>query len=476
MNAEAVPKTQKTLFGHPIGLYILFFTEMWERFSFYGMRSLLKLYMVNYLFVTSRQFLQGGKARIIGDPSLIVGWDFIHKYLLRGEMNAGANASVLYGWYGSLVYLTPLLGGYLADRYWGQRKAVYIGGMLMAIGQFALVSDNLFFFGLLFLILGNGAFKPNISTQVGSLYPPGDPRRDGAFTIFYMGINIGFILCSFICASLAAVKGWRYGFASAGVGMITGLVIYTLGGKYLVKDRLTIKKSEEKKSVAIVKKQPLTSNEWKCVRALLGLVVINIVFWATYEQQGNIVQTWADTKIAWPTILGFKIPSTWFQMFNAWFIILLAPFLDMFWRWQAKKGKESSSVVKMATGCITLAIGFVVIAIGAHSLGTDQGSFFWLIVVSFFITVAELYLSPIGLSLVTKVSPVRIVSMMMGIWFLGNSGGLFLNGYIGILYEKAILTPTQFFLLCAAMVTVAGIAIATFQGPLKNAMDSGKHH
>src|ERR1700722_1876299 len=227
---EAVPSIpeQPTLFGHPVGLFVLFFTEMWERFSYYGMRGLLKLYMVNYLLVASRQVLQGGTMRAPGNPANVWGWEAI-QHLINSDPSTppGAYASVIYGWYTGLVYLTPLVGGYIADRYWGQRKTVFLGGALMAIGHFMMAFQNWFFFALLFLIIGNGAFKPNISTQVGNLYEQGDPRRDGAFTIFYMGINLGAFICMFVCGTLASTYGWHWGFGAAGVGMILGLIVYT---------------------------------------------------------------------------------------------------------------------------------------------------------------------------------------------------------------------------------------------------------
>jgi POT family proton-dependent oligopeptide transporter len=389
-----VPMTEfEKRFRHPPGLFILFFTEMWERFSYYGMRGLLKLYMVNYLFITLRQTLQGGKFDGTGSPDLVAGWSFVRTLLpapgnvaecvaeKAKELTAadatmaieqatkiaeqtcavGAGASYLYGAYTALVYLTPLLGGIVADRLFGQRRTVVVGGVLMAIGHFIMAFEGWFFIALLFLIVGNGAFKPNISTQVGNLYGKNDGRRDGAFTIFYMGINLGAFICNLVCGTLAALYGWHYGFGAAGVGMCIGLVIYIAGQKYLAPDNMMKAKAsaeskETKKAAAPEEKHPLTTEEWKRVGALVALCALNVVFWAVYEQQGNTMQTWADTKTVWPTILGFQIPSTWFQSFNPFFIFLLAPVLDMFWAWQQKRGKEPTSVTKMAIGCILLGL------------------------------------------------------------------------------------------------------------------------
>jgi POT family proton-dependent oligopeptide transporter len=466
--------SNKTLFGHPIGLYFLFFTEMWERFSYYGMRGLLKLYMVNYLFVASRQVFQGKTdAMGTGDPNTVLGWSWIRN-LIDSDPSApvGAYASVIYGWYTGLVYLTPLLGGYIADRYWGQRKAVYVGGLLMAIGQFLMTQDNLFFIALLFLVLGNGAFKPNISTQVGNLYPPGDSRRDGAFTIFYMGINLGAFISNLVCGTLAVTKGWHWGFGAAGVGMLCGLVVYTIGQKYLAPDNRMVTKAAAQAEHKPEEKKPLDASEKKRVYALIGLCLLNVVFWAVYEQQGNTMQTWADERTVWPTVFGKTIPSTWFQSCNPMFIFLLAPFLDIFWGWQSRKGKEPSSVSKMAIGAIILGLSFIVMVIGAQSIGTEKGSWFWPVFCTLLLTVGELYLSPVGLSLVTKMAPVRIVSLMMGMWFLSSFLGNILSGYIGLLYEKKICTAPQFFLVLTALGIGTGLAIWAFSKPLKRAMGS----
>jgi POT family proton-dependent oligopeptide transporter len=490
------PPSNKTFMGHPVGLFVLFFTEMWERFSYYGMRGLLKLYMVNYLFITVRQSLQGKAYDTQGNPDEVLGWRFIKSLLPSvdpaqiqqcvGEKvklvmaeNVGMAESVardvatqtctmeptasdLYGWYTALVYLTPVFGGLIADRYLGQRKSVYVGAIIMALGQFVLFgSDNLFFIGLLLIIIGNGFFKPNIATQVGNLYPPGDSRRDGAFTIFYMGVNLGAFICNFICGTLAAVYGWRYGFLSAGIGMCIGLLVQMVGKNYLAPD--TLKKPEPGVKVQ-APKQPLTSDEWRRVWALVALCVLNIVFWAVYEQQGNTMQTWADEKATWPSWAS----STWFQSANPFFIFIFAPFLDRFWVWQNKKGSEPSSVAKMAIGCIILGLSFIVMVIGARLVGDGKGSLFWPVFCTLLLTIGELYLSPVGLSLVTKVAPVRIVSLMMGVWYLSSAFGNKLSGSIGRLYTT--MSKENFFLMLMVMGVASGIAIALFNKPLKKAM------
>jgi proton-dependent oligopeptide transporter, POT family len=453
-------------FKHPPGLVVLFFAEMWERFSYYGMRGLLKLYMANYLFVTAREALQGCRQLstpcqlVAGNPDSVFLWPLIRGLLPNNPQEA---ASLLYGTYTALVYLTPFFGGIVADRWLGQRKTVVVGGVLMALGHFVMAIENSFFLALLLLIVGNGAFKPNVSTQVGSLYAAGDPRRDGAYTIYYMGINLGAFICNFICGTLAVIYGWHFGFAAAGVGMLLGLSVYIAGQKYLAPDQLA-----QRREAGKTESPPLDAGERQRVLALITLCALNVVFWAVYEQQGNTMQSWADERTVWPSLLGFQVPSTWFQSFNPLMIILMAPVLDWFWRWQQRRGTEPSSVTKMAIGCVLLGVSFIVMIVGAQSIGGDKGSPFWPLFCTALLTIGELYLSPIGLSLVTKVSPARIVSMMMGIWFLSSFLGNFLSGLIGVLYTR--WSAEAFFILLTALGIGAGFAIWLFNRPLRAAM------
>jgi len=420
--------------------------------------------------VELREQLQGCRqadppcALVAGDPDSVALWPAIQHWLPASPAEA---ASMLYGTYTALVYLTPLFGGILADRALGPRRTVVIGGVLMALGHFVMAAENAFFLALALLVLGNGAFKPNISTQVGGLYPPGDPRRDGAFTIFYMGINLGAFICNFICGTLAAIYGWRYGFSAAGVGMVIGLAVYLWGQRFLPIDA--------RRPGAVTRsgaREPFTRNEWTRVGGLIGLCALNVVFWAVYEQQGNTMQTWADERTVWPVIAGFQVPSTWFQSFNPLCIIVLAPILDVFWRHQARRGSEPSSVSKMAIGCVILGLSFVVMVVGARLVGDERGSLFWPLACTLLLTIGELYLSPIGLSLVTKVSPARIVSMMMGIWFIAMFLGNFLSGYIGVFYTR---WPREaFFGFLTALGLGAGLAIRAFNRPLQKAVgDAG---
>jgi len=442
------PDARKTFLGHPVGLFVLFFTEMWERMSYYGMRALLVLYMTKYLFV---------------DPArshATLGYDALHRLieLAFGPQNVQQLASQVYGIYTGLVYLTPFFGGLLADTLLGQRKTVYVGGVLMMIGHFLMAVESLFFLALFFLILGNGCFKPNISTQVGRLYGAEDHRRDGAFTIFYMGINLGAFIAPFVCGTLGQRLGWHYGFMAAGVGMGAGLVVYYFGQRYLAPDTRGT-------DAAAAAHAPLLPEERLGIWALVILCALNVVFWAVYEQQGNTMQLWADGRTDWH-FFGLDLPSTWYQSFNPFMIFVFAPLLNLAWGWLSKRGREPTTVVKMATGCLLLGAGYVVMIGAALAVppGT-HGSLLWLVGATFTFTIGELYLSPIGLSLVTKVAPKRYVSRLMGMWFLSAFLGNYLSGFLGTFYS--VLEGNVFFALLAVLAATTGIIMWLFNRPIQ---------
>src|SRR5271170_2775881 len=303
--------------GHPPALPYLFATEMWERFSFYGMRALLVLYMVKYV-------LQPEMAgTVIGLGPLRHGLEVVF-----GPLDVQPLASQVYGLYSGLVYLTPVLGGFLADRVLGQRRTVIIGASLMAVGHFMMAVEQLLLFALLALILGNGAFKPNISTQVGGLYAPGDHRRDRAYSIFYVGINVGAFLAPLVCGTLGEKAGWHYGFAAAGVGMLIGLTIYLYALPLLPADEL------QKAKAAPARRTRLGRQEWRSIAAILVLFVPTTLFWATYEQGGNTIVLWADANTDRAVnLFGLvaEIPTTWFLAFNPFMIFAFTPFVVALW-------------------------------------------------------------------------------------------------------------------------------------------------
>ena len=479
---------------HPKGLFVLFFAEMWERMSYYGMRALLVLYMTQYLLVDPERF-----QRVIGLGTL------------KGMLETGYGtaldiqpySSKIYGLYTGLVYLSPFFGGILADRVWGKKKSVYVGAVLMAIGHFLMAFENLFIPALLFLIFGNGAFKPNISTQVGNLYKEGDPKKDGAFTLFYMGINLGAFYSPFLCRDLAIwvcgllgktdpASAWHLGFTIAGIGMILGTLVYHFNRDSLPVETVTLE-PEEKRSGVFWKTIGgfvfmmlgfvgflMLSTGWEAliialvgvgvtysiyqikdqldrskVAALVILCIGTIAFWAIFEQQGNTLELWADSKADWAA-LGTE--STTYQSFNPAFIFIFAPILDFFWAMRARKGKKSSSVRKMAVGCFLAGLAFLALIIGNQFITMEKSlmNMLWLTIATLIFTLGELYLSPIGLSFVTKVAPPRFLSMMMGMWFLSSFVGNYLAGSLGALYSQ--MSNNAFFMIFA----VLGIGVGFF--------------
>jgi POT family proton-dependent oligopeptide transporter len=439
------------LFGQPRGLSYLFATEMWERFSYYGMRSLLVLYMVKYLFLP-------------GQVESVLGFATMKRVLeaLFGPLDVQPLASQVYGSYTALVYLTPIFGGLLADRVLGQRRTVILGAALMAVGHFMMAFQPLFLFALFTLILGNGAFKPNISTQVGGLYAPGDPRRDRAYSIFYVGINLGAFFAPLVCGTLGEEVGWHYGFAAAGVGMLIGLCIYLYASRHLPPDELT------KARAAPAEKQNLSSEEWRSIGALLVLCVLVTFFWATYEQQGNTVTLWAsDYTNRSFDIFGWRgeIPATMFLALNPFMIFAFTPFIVALWMRQARRGSEPSTLTKMALGCFGVALANLVMVAAAYEAGADgKASWLWLFLYFAIVTTGELYISPIGLSLVSKIAPVRMLSLIMGIWLATSFTGNFIAGWLGSFWSG--MDKAHFFLMIAAIATAAGAGIQAFNRPL----------
>jgi POT family proton-dependent oligopeptide transporter len=444
---------QAGLFGHPRGLTFLFATEMWERFSYYGMRALLVLYMVKYLFAPERM------EHVIGFAAFKAALEFV-----SGPLDVQPLSSQVYGLYTGLVYLTPILGGILADRVLGQRRMVVIGAALMAIGHFMMAFEPLFLLALVVLILGNGAFKPNISTQVGALYAPGDPRRDRAFSIFYVGINLGAFLAPLICGTLGEEIGWHAGFAAAGVGMTIGLAIYLYAARMLPPD-------ERSRTLAAGETQPFGRDERRAMGALVLLALPVTFFWATYEQQGNTIVLWADgftNRTVDLLVWSGQIPVTWFQAFNPFMLFAFTPFEVALGRRQAAQGREPSSVAKMAYGCFGVALANLIMVAAALAAGGGKASWLWLAAYFVVVTVGELYLSPTSLSLVTKVAPARAVSMMMGVWLATSFTGNLVAGYLGSLWSGMAKAP--FFAMIAIIAALAGAVVLVFVRPLKPAL------
>ena len=498
----AIGANDTRFFGHPIGLSNLFFTELFERASYYGMRALLILFM-------TAETINGGLGYDVGTSALV------------------------YGLYTSLVYLANLPGGWIADRLLGQRRSVLLGGILISAGHFTMAfpATATFYGGLGLIILGTGMLKPNISVMVGQLYGADDVRRDAGFTIFYMGINIGAFAAPLVCGALAVNYGWHYGFAAAGVGMALGVIVYLLTGKQLGDvGRLSAEAETEKMaSLSLFWKGlvgtvvfigaiaglmaagmiPATAGViqgiyivilfaiviglfgWLFTRSywtegerkrlyMIGLLFVGYaIFLAAFEQAGSSLNLFAQQStdrglaswLQWIPGLenGTLVPAAWFQSLNAFFIFTIAPFVAMIWVALGRRGKDPSTASKFGMGLVLLGLGFVTM-IGAGLVSADggQASPWWLVLTYLFHTLGELTLSPVGLSATTKLAPARVSSLMMGVWFLGASVGNFIAGSIAGFYDK--LELPSFMGLVAAISIIAGVGFFFLAGPMKRMM------
>lgn len=451
---------EKELFGHPIGLYILFLTEMWERFSYYGMRGILVLYLT---------------AKTVGEnPGL--GW-------------LDAEALSLYGWYTMLVYVASIPGGIIADKIIGQKRAVMIGGLLLVAGHGILSIEQMwaFYSGLGLIVSGVGMLKPNISTLVGGLYRQGDERRDKGFSIFYIGINVGAALASLVVAFIADLYGWHAGFGLAAIGMVLGQAVYMVGQKYLVHvgNKPKPQKEENTSDVSIgqlfknllTTRVPLFVTATLCVLSVYWAVfksisyglffiflsvvvgfmitiyhdlksrverdrylvlllsfIIVIVFWGAFEQAGGLMNLYANNRTD-RMLLGYEIPAAVFQFFNPFYIIIFAVPVANFWMWWKYRGKEASSLFKMANGVIIMGLGFVFMVFASMQYETlGKSAMYWLALAYLFHTLGELCASPVALSFITKLAPVRYGALMMGVYFAATGLG---NKVAGIIGESA---------------------------------------
>jgi proton-dependent oligopeptide transporter, POT family len=432
--------------GHPRGLAVLFATETWERFSYFGNAALVVLYMVKYL-------LDPGRVEtVLGFAAVKAALEF-----LFGKLEPQPLASQLFGFYTGLAYFTPILGGLIADRLLGQRRTVIIGGVLMAIGHFMMAFETLFLPALLALILGIGAFKPNISAQVGALYPPGDHRRDRAYSIFYVGINIGAFAAPLVCGALAVQYGWHYGFGAAGLGMLVSLGIYLYGTRDLPADELP------RATATVGDKKPLDRDERRAVLALIGICALVTFFWAAYDQQGNTIVLWAEDFTDRSIDLEFwqgEIPSPWFLALNPLMIFVLTPLIVRRWARQGQRGTEPPPVSKMAFGCLCVALANLVM-VAAASTAVGKASALWLVGYFLLATIGELHLAPVGLALISRLAPARMLSLMMGVWFAATLPADILAGFLGGFWST--MPKPNFFLLIAAVAGFASVAMWIFQ-------------
>ncbi len=436
-----VAVAEKQWLGHPRGLATLFFTEMWERYSYYGMRALLFLYMVGS----------------VQQPGL--GFD---------ERRAGS----IYGWYTFSVWATGILGGLVADWWLGHYRSVLVGGIIIATGHFSMAVPRLpfFFAGLVLIVIGTGLLKPNVSTIVGTLYRRDDPRRDAGFSLFYTGINIGAFFAPFVTGYLGQKVNWHLGFAAAGVGMVFGVIQYVAGRKYLTPVEPAAKAVEEHPTTV---KQPLTR------RDRLGLAVIGIlflfcvVFWAGYEQAGTSLNLFADRATRLNFFRG-TFPSAWFQSVAPFFVWTCAPIFAWIWLRLARVGRDPSHPIKFALGLLFLTLSYALI-LPAARVFESQGirvSPWWLIGLYFLQTLGEICLYPVGMSMVTKLAPPRLVGLLMGVWFLSIAFGNKVAGWVaGFLKDR---TFSEVFHAAFIGVAITTVLLFLLIVPIKRLLAAAK--
>ncbi|MCA1660682.1 MAG: peptide MFS transporter [Novosphingobium sp.] len=408
-----IERAEPTWFGQPRGLTILFLTNMWEQFSYYGMRALLVYYMT--------------------------------KELLLGQQTS----SFIYGTYTAFAYFTPILGGAIADRWLGKRKAVIIGASIMAAGHFMMAFEPLFYFALTTIALGNGFFLPSLPSQINDLYRADDPRRGWAYNVYYVGINIGGFLAPLICGTLGELYGWHYGFGAAGIGMVVGLMIYLAGGRYLP--------AEAPRAVRQAPASTAGGSYRQTYLLLLGIGLAVTVFRGAYEQVGNTVALWADVGID-RAVAGFTIPMTWFQSLNPLLVIIMTPVLLIHWRRRAEVGRERSPAQKMAIGALIVASAYLLLALISASIEPGRASWLWLALFFVIFTAGELYILPTGLGLFARLAPPKFGATTVAAWFLAIFSGSLFAGLVGTLWS-VISRPIFFTLLTAVAITAAGLLL-----------------
>src|SRR5438477_4746570 len=440
--SEVTAVAEKQWFGHPRGLATCFFTEMWERASYYGMRALLTLYMTGSV-------MQPG----LGFPD--------------------KKATQIYGLYTMLVYLMGIPGGFLADRLIGHYRAVLIGGIIIASGHFTMAVPGLpfFFTGLGLIIIGTGLLKPNVSTIVGTLYARDDPRRDAGFSLFYMGINTGAFFAPIVTGWLGQKINWHIGFAAAGVGMVFGVIQYVYGRKYLT----SVSEAKTPQTVAVeetpsITKAAFTAQEWGRIAAASILTLFALIFWAGFEQAGSSLILFADraTRLV---VLSFTYPSSWFQSVEPLFVIIFSPIFA--WLWIRLGRREPSSPAKFTFGLFFLSLSFLLIVPAARyfQLHGQRVSPLWLVGLYFLQMVGELCLSPVGLSMVTKLSPARIVGFMMGVWFFATAMGNYVAGWVaGLVGNRSF---SEVFMIAFVTAAIATLILAILIPVIKRMMGGG---
>jgi POT family proton-dependent oligopeptide transporter len=440
----------RAFLGHPKGLGYLGFTEGCERFSYYSMQTLLTLYMVNYLLVPGRM-------------DHVIGLNWLQTNVYHG-ISGQPLASAIFGTYTALVYLTPIVGGVIADKWFGRNATLIVGGVLMAIGHFLMAIEPAFLLALLCLLLGVGAFKGNIATQVGALYGPNDLRRAMAFQIFYIFINVSVIVGPLISGTLGQKVGWHYGFGCAGVVMVLGLIIYLSGRKYLPSESRSVR--QEAKAA----RQPLTRGDWMCVVYLLILIPVIAISLLTNQEIFNAYLVWGDQQFN-RNIFGFTFPSTWLITIDAAVSFSMLVAVAAFWKWYGTKRREPDEVSKMIIGSVfTVAGGLCLFMAAATQPAGGKISMFWPMMFEFCNSIGFAHVLPISLALFSKISPKQITSTVIGLYYLSFFASNAVVGYVGGLYSS--LPTTTFWLIHVGSAAFGLVAFIVFKLVIGQRMNS----
>jgi POT family proton-dependent oligopeptide transporter len=447
IEAAAVPTAGREFLGQPRGLAYLVFTEAWERFSFYGMQALLVLYMAGYLLHP------GPIAHVAGFPAFRAGLQAVF-----GPLSTQALATQIFGLYGGLTYLAPVFGGLVGDLVAGRRRAVMLGALIMAAGHFMMAFEQTFLVALAALITGCGLLKGNIAAQVGALYGRDDPRRDGAFSIYYLGVNLGAFIAPLICGTLGEVYGWHYGFAAAGIGMLVGLGVYVAGGADL---------PPETPRQARGPRRAISGRDLRAIAALGVVLLVAILFWTAQSQVWDTYPLWIRDRVD-RHLFGLTVPVTWFQAIDSLAVLALAPLVMRFWRLQGRRGLEPDDLGKIAIGCGVFALACGWLALGEAISGGGRAPVGWAIAFHFISATGYLYFAPIALALFTRAGPASISAMMVAVYYLSLFFGSILSGWLGRFYQ--VLPNTEFWLLHAAIAAAGALITLMLGRPLARAL------
>lgn len=449
-DVKSVPYSEGCrVFGHPVGLWYLAFTESWERFSYYGMQTLLVLYMVGQLLHPEHivNVAGFGQFRAVLEE-------------VYGPLSIQALASVIFGLYTGLVYLTPVMGGWIADRWLGRTRTILLGGILMTLGHFLMTFDVSFLWALLCLAVGTGCFKGNIAVQVGSLYSKGDNARADAFQIFYLAISAGVIASPLVCGTLGEVYGWHYGFGAAGIGMAVGLAVYVAGLRHLPKDQAAAKNQPETRAL-------MTRADWKILALLLVMLPVLALALLGNQQIFNAYMIWAQNSYDF-ALFGQIMPTSWLITFDAVASVAMLALTVLFWRWWSRRRTEPVEITKLVIGAVVTVLAFLLLSFAAQSSGGGKISLWWAVAFHIINSVGFAHLVPVALALYVRMAPQAIGATIVGVFYLHLFAANNMVGWIGTKMET--MSAAQFWMWHAVVVGISAVFLLALRIPIKRAM------